>query len=225
MSGALALLMAAGSLQQVAFIDAGTGGYEAPVSGTLQVPYPATVAAGNFLVAHIVAQDGSAAITGPAGWTLIGSNSSVGATLSNLYYKIADGTESGNLDVTVTAGIRCGGRIYRFNRGTGVEAHGTTQEIASDTTQPVVDVTTLGVKRLACQAMWCQPTTTVTIANITGESGADYTEAVAEFNGTANLMLSLQIATCAAISVITGGSATLGSAETNKITHGFAIKP
>lgn len=225
MSGALQLLMASGSKAQVTFIDAGAGGYEAPVVGSLQIPFMGTIAAGNFLVAHVIAQGAAADITTPSGWTLFSTNTGIGSTVSKLFYKAASGSESGNLDVTLVAATRCGGRIYRFNRGTGVEAEGNTQESSSDTSQPVVNVTTLGPKRLACQAMWVQPATTQTIGSITGESGADYTEAVAEYNGTAGLMLSLQIATCSAISAITGGSATLGGAETNKITHGFAIKP
>jgi len=222
MTGISIALMAAGVGAMPAFIDAGTGGYEAPVSGTLQVPYPATVVAGNFLLMHVVAQDAAAAITTPAGWTLIDTYSSIASTLSNVFWKRADGTETGNVDITTTAGIRCGGRIYRFTRGSGVEAAASTGETGSDSDITIQNVTTLGSRRLACQCLWIQNNTTM--ANITGESGADYTEATAEFGNT-GFTIGLQTAQVATAAAITGGTCTIGAATTNKIAHGFAIKP
>jgi len=215
-------MLGASQLSMPAFIAAGAGGYEAPVSGTLQVPYPASIIAGQFLLLHVVAQDASPTISTPSGWTLIDSNSSVGGTLSSVFYKRASGSESGNLDVTVTAGTRCGGRIYQFTRGTGTEATGSTAETASDSDITIQNVTTLGKLRLACQCLWVQNNTTM--ADISGESGANYTEAVAEYSNT-GLTIGLQTAAVTSATAITGGTCAIGAATSNKIAHGFAIKP
>lgn len=217
-------MMGGGAKRAPTFLDAGAGAIEIPISGTFQLPYMGTVATLNFLVAHVVAQGAAApAITTPAGWTLFNSSPQVAltTTLSRLFWKLATGSESGNLDITATADIRISGRMYRFSRGSGVEAAAAVEEAASDTSQPVVNVTTLGVNRIACQALWCQGV--VTMADITGESGANYAEAVAEFSST--VTHGLQTAAVPSPTAITGGSCTLGSAVTNKISHGFAIVP
>lgn len=224
MTGAPLLMMAGGAFRMPAFIDAGSGAIENPISGTFQLPYPATVSAFNFLIAHVVAQhSGTPSISTPSGWTLFGTSplSVLTGTLSKLFYKIATGSESGNLDITATADIRITGRIYRFDRGRGVEAEANTEEAASDTTQPVVNVTTLGINRRACQAMWAQGASTY--ADISGETGTDYTEAVAEYSSTT--MLGLQTGSVPNPTAITGGSCVIGTSITNKITHGFAITP
>lgn len=223
MTGILSAAASKGKTR-AAFIDAGTGGLEVPITGTLQVPHPATVAANNFLVMHVLSQDAAPSITTPAGWTLAGAGESPTATLlSKLFWKIAAGTEGGtNLNVTMTGGTRAGGQIYRFTGGAGIEAYSSrSQNTPSDTNVPAKDLTTLGSKRLAIQCLFASVNTT--IGDITGESGADYTEAVAEFAAAAFLM-SLQTA-AVDVAAITGGNATLGSATTNKVAHGFAILP
>lgn len=222
MTGVLGVLVSNGAGAAPTFVAAGAGGYEAPVAGTLQVPYPASIIAGQFLVLHVVSQDASASITTPSGWTLITDSAAlVGGTLSAVYWKKAAGTESGNLDVTLTGGTRCGGRIYQFSRGSGVEAAGTIAETASDSDITIQNVTTLGNRRLACQCLWVQNNTTM--ADITGESGANYAEAVAEYSNT-GLTLGLQTAVVNTPTAITGGTCVIGTATSNKIAHGFAIK-
>lgn len=223
----LHMLMAAvgGSLPPVpSFLSAGTGAREAPVSGTLQVPYPATVAAGNFLLMHVRDADaGGASITTPSGWTLIKSQFSTDTLVQDCaYFKIATGSETGNVDVTTTGGSYSAGRIYRFATGTGVEAAASAATDASGTGMSAVNVTTLGSNRLAVQLLAAQVNTT--IGNITGESGADYTEAVAEY-ATTSLIMSCQTASVSAATAITSGSATLGSAGTYRNRIGFAIIP
>ena len=208
------------------FLSAGTGGSEAPVSGTLQVPYPATVAANNFLLLHVVAKDsGGPAITTPSGWTSFSARVSSDTLLSSaLYWKLAAGTETGNLDVTVTADTVAAGRIYRFSSGSGVEAAGSAVTDASGTGMSAVNVTTLGSDRLAIQCFFAKVNTT--IGNISGETNADYTEAVAEYaSATGPVIFSCQAAAVASATAITGGSATLASAGTYRVRHGFAIKP
>lgn len=212
------------SLTQVTFLDAGSGAIEVPVSGTFQVPFPATVAAGNFLVLHIYLQDTTApAVTTPSGWTAI--TSETGSVLQgHTFYKIATGAESGNLDVTCTADTFVAGRIYRFSHGSGVEGAASARLNPSNATMTCVAVTTLGVLRCAVQLFGANVNTT--IGSVTGETNADYTEAVAEYaTASGPVIISCQTASIAAAVAITGGTATLGTAGAFRIRHGFAITP
>ena len=208
------------------FVDAGAGATEAPVSVTLQVPYPATVVAGNFLLCQVYAVDTGVAATVdlPAGWTGIRSIVSAdGFARMRSFYKTADGTETGNLDVTTSGGDFSAGRIYRFSHGSAVEADSGTNTDSSGTGMTAVDLTTLGPNRRAVQLLGANVNTT--IGDIAGESGADYTEAVAEYANAAGVIISCQTALVPAAAAITGGSATLGSAGIYRIRHGFAIVP
>lgn len=218
-----------GAVQALAaptFLSAGTGGQEKPLSGTMQVPYPATVAAGNFLLLQVYASDSGQgpSVTTPSGWTLIKNQTGATPGAMHASYKIATGSESGNLDVTVSAADAfAAGRIYRFSGGLSFEAAGSAITTASATAMTCVDLTTLGAQRLAVQLFGA--TVNTTIGNISGETNADYTEAVAEYADTGPVTLSCQIATIAAAIAISGGSATLGAAGTDRVRIGFAITP
>lgn len=221
------IMMAGGAPRPVpSFVDAGTGALENPISGTFQVPYPASVAAGNLLIMHIVAtKAGDCTITTPSGWTLAGTvDVGTGAGESAVYWRIANGTEGGtNVDVTIDASSVCRGRIYRFGSGIGVEAHAATNTSdAGSTTHNAQNITTTYKNTRALQLMWANANTT--IGNISGESGVDYTEATAEYASTGGVM-SCQSGSVAMPTAITGGSATLGASATIRITHGLAIIP
>jgi hypothetical protein len=220
------ILAAALDRRMSSFLDAGTGAIEAPVSGTLQVPFPGTVAAGNFLILHVVAKDGATgAVTLPSGWTSSSTRTSTDTTVATLVaYKIADGTETGNLNVTCTAGTFAAGRIYRFSSGTGVEGNGAA--IATDsagTALNLFNVTTTGGNRLAVQLLSCNGNGVP--GSATGESGADYTEAVAEYySASGPVTLSCQVASVSTATAISGGSVSISSSA-YRIRHGLAIKP
>lgn len=92
---------------------------------SLSVPYPSSISAGDLLVMCIVNKQIAATPTTPSGWTLRhtqtggypdpdagGSNS--GHVRTSIYTKVADGTESGNLSVTITSGNSAGGRMFRY---------------------------------------------------------------------------------------------------------------
>lgn len=99
--------------------------------------YPATVASGDMLIL-IVGITSSAtdpsSITTPAGWTLIPNTSlatTPGADLlaGAAYYKVADGTETGTFNVTLSmsgANVVAIARVFRFLNASGVESGGTT---------------------------------------------------------------------------------------------------
>ena len=97
-------------------------GISTETSGANLVPLcPATVDAGDILLAHIVVLDATSALSTPSGWTLLFGPSGLGTGTPTgrawAYGKIADGTEDG-------AGINFGslastigrlGRIYSFS--------------------------------------------------------------------------------------------------------------
>lgn len=206
----------AGASAQVEFVAAGAGVSDA--DGTISVPYPAGIAADQFLLLHIyAAATGTPTVDTPGGWTLLDEESAI----SVLFWKSATGGESGNQDVTYTADIGAIGRMHSFSHGSGVESVASATDASADTTVTAVDVTTLGGGRMAVQAIVVNNNTTV--AAMTGESGADYTEAVAEYSAALST-LSLQVAEVSGAVAITGGTATVGTSSTD-IVHGFAIKP
>jgi len=208
------------------FRAAGAGNVEAPISGTLQVAYPSGITAGQFLLLHVVAQDPTTpAITTPSGWTLIDGRFSTDLTTrSACYWKLASGSESGNLDITATASTFAAGRIYAFNGGNGVEAASGALTDATGTAMLAVNVTTTAEKRRAVQVMFANGNTT--IGDLSGETGTDYTEAVAEYaSATGPVIFSLQTGSVPSATAISGGSATLGATSTYRARHGFAITP
>jgi hypothetical protein len=74
---------------------------EADTASQIDVPYPANVAAGNLLV-MLVGFVGGGTVTTPTGWTSGGTGTS--GLRGQVWYKVADGTETGNLTVVKTGG-------------------------------------------------------------------------------------------------------------------------
>lgn len=213
-----------GGKVQVTFGAAGTGDAVAGGMGTISPTYPTGITSGMILLLQIGAVDTTApSITTPSGWTAL-TDSGVATGRQRAYWKVADGTETGTLAVTITQDSGAIARIYRMSAGSGIEAAGSARTAASGTGMSAVNVTTTGTLECAVQMLFAAVNTT--IGDIAGESGADYTEAVAEFaSATSGSILSLQTATAAAPATITGGSATLGAAGTERIRIGFAILP
>jgi hypothetical protein len=207
------------------FIDAGTADLINALDGTTTPAFPATVVQGNYLLLQVSLSDStSPVVTTPTGWSSIGGFPS-GSNVAKQYafWKIADGTEAGTQSVSITTDVGGASRIYRFSNGSGAESAAGSRAAASSTSMPATDVTTLGSNRLAIQlfAAW----TNTTIGNITGETGTDYTEAVAEYANALPVLIQIQTGQMQVVGSITGGTATLGSASTNRLSYGFAIVP
>lgn len=209
-------------LTQVTFGAAGAGA--ATTTGTLSLPYPSGIVAGSFLAINTYVI-GSSEHGTPSGWTRVPQSLAESVTIHEAYYRRADGSETGSLNITITGDGDAFGRMYRFSHGIGIEANGDFRTIDGDTTVEAINITTLGPKRMAVQLMTVEVNTT--IGAITGESGADYTEAVAEFTGNSpgTFCMSCQVAQVASASAITGGSATLGADANIQNVIGFAIVP
>lgn len=93
------------------------GATAAGTQGTTSCPadYPGSVQAGWLLLLHVSSKYPPNSPSTPAGWTLLaqatgGSGASgvdSGQVYSTVYYRIADGTETGTVTVTVTSGNSC----------------------------------------------------------------------------------------------------------------------
>lgn len=118
----------------VTFQSIGTG---ANGSTTVAPTYPASIASGDYLVCVVTSgATNSETPTTPSGWTLLATGASTDGTYGidtgprrvTAFGKIADGTESGTLTVSITNGGTCRGTISRFTKaGSGswnVEAQG-----------------------------------------------------------------------------------------------------
>lgn len=118
----------------VTFQSIGTG---ANGSTTVAPSYPASIAAGDYLVCVVTSgATNSETPTTPSGWTLLATGASTDGTYGidtgprrvTAFGRIADGSETGTLTVSITNGGTCRGTISRFTKaGSGswdVQAQG-----------------------------------------------------------------------------------------------------
>lgn len=91
------------------------------------VAYPAGITAGQQLVLVVVNRPNTSAVTKPSGWddidTITGGAGSEGAGTGTIrltaFKRIADGTESGSLTLSITSGTSVCAVIFRCTRGLG----------------------------------------------------------------------------------------------------------
>lgn len=108
----------------IAFVASGA---QATGSISLSVAYPAGLASGNLLLLCISNKYPTNGPSTPSGWTLVAQKSGgVGASgadsgqvYSTVFSKVADGTESGNLSVTLTSANSAVGRMLCYSNATG----------------------------------------------------------------------------------------------------------
>lgn len=132
----------------------GTLGANSVAATTLAVPYVASPAAGDVFVA-IVNVDDPTVPTLPAGWTSAVSYQGTGAQSpgGRVFYKIATGSETGNLSVT-TVSATSNGVMLMFrgvDQTTPIDVAGSTVSPAASTTYtiPSITTTTTGVALVA----------------------------------------------------------------------------
>lgn len=192
---------------------------------TAAVAYPSGISAGDLLLLQVVQATGGT-VTTPSGWTLrSGADATPITAVQRVYSKTADGTESGNLSVGVQAqGAGTFARMYRVTGDAagewGFEGGGTTN--GNDNSAEMPSVTTTGVDRLAVNFLAVEDDNSV--GSATGESGGNWTEAVAEFTTTVgnDACLQLQTAGLASAGTISGGSTTI-SASDPWVCRAFAV--
>src|SRR5689334_9807475 len=96
---------------------------------TLAVAYPSGIAAGDMLVVCISNKYPSNGPSTPSGWSTLpngqqsgGSGSAgvdTGTVFATVFYKIADGTESGTLTVAITSGNAAAAQMHAYRIPTG----------------------------------------------------------------------------------------------------------
>ena len=208
--------------------SAGTGASADALS--LNVPYPSTVIQNNLLLCHVTQRDSTHPVNTPSGWDVISSMIDNTFTIvAYLYGKIATGSESGNLALTCggSGTISIGARIYQV-RGNATTSYYESVSNAGigDATSTIfdADVRTLGPGRLALN--FISDSGVTGIGDFTGETGGDWTEAVAEYTDgaiTPTVQIQLQQAAMPIAGFIGGGSMASGGGQ--YITIGVAIKP
>lgn len=85
----------------IAYGSAGTRLLVGTAATTWNVPYPATIVSGDLLVLHISSNGGAA--TSPSGWTVIYNETTLTNPKGGMWIKVATGSESGNLAVTMAS--------------------------------------------------------------------------------------------------------------------------
>ncbi len=203
----------------------GPGAYDRQAGNVdLTIPYPSTVAAGDVLiltVGHInSASQAGATYVFPADWELLFLDQ-VSSCRHWTYRKIATGTESGSITVTVTGGIAGGthaGVIRRFSNADPATIEGAAASTGTAVTVTDAGVTTSGDNRLALQLGFFSPVRT--LADFVGETGGDWTISDQGADDTAKLWL--QTAGAPYATTVDGGTFTI-SATGAWIVRGFAL--
>jgi|SRR3989304_204394 len=219
----------------VAYKGEGNGVTTEASSGDLNPTCPATVDAGDVLIAHVAYEGVATTPSTPADWTLLTTDGYVmGANLYKhwIFGKIAIGDEDSDAISFGTPAVTTmrTGRIYSFSGRTsgtisqivpsGSFAH---QYHATDPAFPTVTTTTVGALAVACIFQADDNG----LVSATGESGGDWTEAVAEYAQSATTpdsQLGLQTCTPTANpGTVTGG--TISTANDPVGVIGFQIMP
>lgn len=215
----------------VAYKSAGAGTATETSGAALSPACPATVDAGDILIAHVFWEGTTTAPSTPANWTLLDGPRVIETTIARhwVFGKIADGSEDGAAVAFGSPAVTTqrGARIYSFSGRTSGSitelvtgfAH---QSHATDPQNPGVTTTMAG----ALAVLLIGQNDNNTIGDFTGESGGDFTAPVAEYTAalTPGLLLDIQTA----IPTADPGSITGGTFNTTNDpvgVIGFQIKP
>lgn len=186
---------------------------------TLSLAYPAVVTAGVKLVIHVEVRSGGT-LTTPAGWTLErNALSGTGSFRTYVFSKVAVGSESGSLAITVSGAVFSSGRMYSFSGVGAIEA--VDGQGNNNVTMVQKPLTTLGVNRLAVAL------TSVAVGQaldpFTGTTGGTWTESAAEYNPGSGNALGIQTAPMSSVGTISGGTDTITSSDWDVTT--LALTP
>jgi hypothetical protein len=202
------------------FLGAGAG---AAGTGDLAVPYPAGVGAGQLLFLQLGSRSANVPTT-PAGWALLWFDERPNPR-QRIYWKLATGSETGTLAVTMGASVVNVGRMYAFGGVTSAPTFFESPVVtgADVGTLPGPTVTCGGTGRLAVAfvALDSNPL----LDPMAGETGGDWIEPVGEFSSDigSNFGIQLQTAAMAAGGTISGGTANLGGGSDACVGRAFAL--
>jgi hypothetical protein len=197
----------------ITYASQGDGVSTETSSAALSPLCPATVTAGQILIAHVFWEGTTSAPSDPSGWTPLSGPHVIETTIARhwVYGRIADGSEDGSAVAFGAPAVTTqrAARIYSFNgrvsgaiadlvRGFAPTSH------ATDPQMPSVTTTVAGSLAVALVAQ----NDNNAFASPTGESGGDWVEGVAEYTValTPGLSLGIQTAAMASVGTISGGS-------------------
>lgn len=198
----------------VAYKSAGAGASTETSGAALSPACPATVDAGDVLIAHVFWEGTTTAPSTPSGWTLLAGPEVIQSTIARhwVYGRVAGGTEDGAAVAFGSPAVTTqrAARIYSFSgrvsgdisllcQGFSHQSH------ATDPQMPTVTTVRAGALAVALVAQNDNNAT----GNATGESGGNWTEAVAEYTVALTPGLTIQIQTCiptANPGTVSGGS-------------------
>lgn len=185
----------------IAYKSQGAGVATETSGAALSPLCPATVDAGDILVAHVYWEGTTTAPSTPADWTLLSGPHVIETSIARhwVFGKVAAGTEDGAAVAFGSPAVTTqrGARVYSFSgrvagtitelvRGFAATSH------ANDPQGPTVATTQAGALAVALVGQ----NDNNSIDSFTGESGGDWTEAVAEFVAVLAPGLLLAIQTC-----------------------------
>ena len=198
----------------VAYKSAGAGASTETSGAALSPACPATVDVGDILIAHVFWEGTTTAPSTPSGWTLLDGPEVIETSIARhwVFGKVADGTEDGAAVAFGSPAVTTqrAARIYSFSgrvsgdisllcQGFSHQSH------ATDPQMPTVTTVRAGALAVALVAQNDNNAT----GNATGESGGDWTEAVAEYTVALTPGLTIQLQTCTPTSnpgTVSGGS-------------------
>lgn len=198
----------------IAYKSQGAGASTETSGAALSPLCPATVDAGDVLIAHVFWEGTTTAPSTPGGWTLLHGPEVIQSTIARhwVFGKIADGTEDaaavafGSPAVTTQRAARVysfsgrvSGTITDLVNGFAATSH------ATDPQMPTVTTQSTGAMAVALVAQ----NDNNAFASPTGEAGGDWVEAVAEYTVALTPGFSLGIETCiptADPGTVSGGS-------------------
>jgi hypothetical protein len=205
----------------VAYKSAGAGASSETSGAAVSPASPAVVDAGDILIIHAYFEGTTTAPDTPSGFTLLAGPYTI-STVARvwIYGKIADGTEDGAANALGTQAVTTmrAGRCYSFSgRVSGtitdlVKGFNWSQGALSTVGSPTVSTSIAG--SLACFFFGTNDNNSMGAS--TGESGGDWTEAVAEYTVALTPGLTLQLQTALPTSdpgTLSGGSSTQGAAD------------
>lgn len=185
----------------IAYGSQGSGTATESSGAALSPACPATVNAGDILIAHVGWEGTSDAPATPSGWLLLSGPHVIESTIARhwVFGKVADGSEDGAAVAFGSPAVvtQRGARVYSFTgrvAGSIEQLVGGFSHISHATDPQMPSVTTPLAGAMAVALTYQNDNNGQ--ANATGESGGDWALAVAEFTAALTPGLALSIQTC-----------------------------
>jgi hypothetical protein len=217
----------------IAYKSQGAGASSETSGAAVSPASPATVDANDILIIHAYFEGTTTAPNTPSGFTLLDGPRVIESTIGRhwVYGKLADGSEDGAANALGTQAVTTmrSGRCYSFSgyvSGTLADvvpaASFSATSHATDPQMPTVTTTVAGARAVALTAQ----NDNNAQASATGETGGDWTEAVAAYTAALTPGLALHIQTCVPTGdpgIVSGGSVATNNDPVGVI--GFEIRP